>query len=280
MGKMFRRIGVLVVFVFAIALVLTAAGKGPTAARGPMPDLPELPTVGSCAELAQMLEESWQRWGVSADSIAKESGIAAGSLLRAPIPAPAIAAGSDHGIEHSTTNIQVAGVDEADIVKTDGEHIYYVNKGRVLVVRAHPAAAMAVEKVIEFNGGFHPQELYLDAEHLVVVGVSFPHRVDETKTETKKRTTEIRDCNIEMVKAIAFDIRDKDNIVKVREVEIGGITHVPDSETELYRRLHFDDNWQVQRILFSGENLYTLSNELVKANDINTLAEKGRLKLP
>jgi len=31
------------------------------------------------------------------------------------------------GSDYSTTNIQVAGVDEADIVKTDGEYIYFVS---------------------------------------------------------------------------------------------------------------------------------------------------------
>ena len=32
-----------------------------------------------------------------------------------------------HAPEYSTTNIQVAGVDEADIVKTDGEYLYVVS---------------------------------------------------------------------------------------------------------------------------------------------------------
>ena len=36
--------------------------------------------------------------------------------------------------EHSTTNIQVEGVDEADIVKTDGNYIYYISNNRVVVV--------------------------------------------------------------------------------------------------------------------------------------------------
>ena len=35
------------------------------------------------------------------------------------------ATGSD---DYSTTNVQVQGVDEADVVKTDGEFIYQVNK--------------------------------------------------------------------------------------------------------------------------------------------------------
>lgn len=36
--------------------------------------------------------------------------------------------GGDGGGDYSETNIQVAGVDEAEIVKTDGEYIYYYHQ--------------------------------------------------------------------------------------------------------------------------------------------------------
>src|SRR4030042_686947 len=39
---------------------------------------------------------------------------------------------------HSTTNIQVAGVDEADIVKTDGEYIYLASGNKTIIVQAYP----------------------------------------------------------------------------------------------------------------------------------------------
>lgn len=40
--------------------------------------------------------------------------------------------------EYSTTNIQVEGVDEADIVKTDGEYIYLASGSVVYILRAYP----------------------------------------------------------------------------------------------------------------------------------------------
>ncbi|MBQ9861422.1 MAG: beta-propeller domain-containing protein, partial [Clostridia bacterium] len=36
--------------------------------------------------------------------------------------------------EHSETNLQVAGVDEADIVKTDGRYLYVLSGERVVIV--------------------------------------------------------------------------------------------------------------------------------------------------
>ncbi len=45
---------------------------------------------------------------------------------------------SSGGQDFSGTNIQVEGVDEADIVKTDGEYIYLVSEDTVVIVRAFP----------------------------------------------------------------------------------------------------------------------------------------------
>ena len=50
--------------------------------------------------------------------------------------------------EASGTNVQVAGVDELDVVKTDGTHVYVASGDRVLIIRAAPADAMEVVGVI------------------------------------------------------------------------------------------------------------------------------------
>ncbi len=53
---------------------------------------------------------------------------------------------------YSTTNIQVEGVDEADVVKTDGEYIYVVSGKKVVIVRAYPADEAEVLSRIDLNG--------------------------------------------------------------------------------------------------------------------------------
>jgi len=64
-------------------------------------------------------------------------------------PAAAEAADTDY----SKTNIQVEGVDEADIVKTDGEYIYIVSGGNVTIVKAYPPEEGRVLSKISLNGG-------------------------------------------------------------------------------------------------------------------------------
>ena len=49
--------------------------------------------------------------------------------------------------EYSTTNIQVVGVDEQDIVKTNGTHIFIASRGLVYIVKAYPVEEME-KKVI------------------------------------------------------------------------------------------------------------------------------------
>ncbi len=56
---------------------------------------------------------------------------------------------SDSSGSYSTTNVQVYGVDEADTVKTDGEHIFIARGGSVMVVAAHPEDSMETIAVIK-----------------------------------------------------------------------------------------------------------------------------------
>ncbi len=53
--------------------------------------------------------------------------------------------------DYSTTNIQVPGVDEADIVKTDGNYIYSVSGTAVFIIQAYPPSTSKVVAKLEFN---------------------------------------------------------------------------------------------------------------------------------
>jgi inhibitor of cysteine peptidase len=93
----------------------------------------------------------------------------------APTAAPS-AAGTDTGGqkagEYSTTNIQVQGVDEADIVKTDGEYLYIISGDRLVIVRAYPAEEAAVVSETEL-ANFTPQEMFIEGDILLLFGYSY-----------------------------------------------------------------------------------------------------------
>jgi inhibitor of cysteine peptidase len=91
-----------------------------------------------------------------------------------------VAAGSGDssaGVQHSTTNVQVEGVDEADTVKTDGTYLYIASCDKVSIVPAYPPAALANATVITSDQLISPAQnlsfwisgIYLFGQRLVVV---------------------------------------------------------------------------------------------------------------
>jgi uncharacterized secreted protein with C-terminal beta-propeller domain len=74
---------------------------------------------------------------------------------------------------YSTTNIQVAGVDEADIVKTDGEYIYLVSGNKTIIVKAYPPEQAQVISEIELEGTV--LGIFINGDRLVVFEEETPY---------------------------------------------------------------------------------------------------------
>lgn len=101
-----------------------------------------------------------------------------------PSPAPAAAesktmnfavpqTGGGADGDFSRTNVQVEGVDEADIVKTDGTYLYIVrndDRSTVKVVKAVPGSDLKEVASIGFDNDTSAQELYVDGSTLIVIG--------------------------------------------------------------------------------------------------------------
>lgn len=79
--------------------------------------------------------------------------------------AEAAAAGLVEGVDYSGTNVQEAGVDEADLVKTDGRRIFAVSNGLLLLV---DAASRQIEWSVRLASE-HATELLLDGDDLLVI---------------------------------------------------------------------------------------------------------------
>jgi len=157
------------IVIFILILTLVFASACSSVFRGKTADKAELPAVSDYSELVGLLADmgiSRQMYYVgremletTADSVkSTEAG----------------AANQANDSDYSGTNVQVEGVDEADIIKTDGRYIYYVNMNRIVIVEAYPAATMKVLKSIEFTEtDFYPSEIYLNGKYLVVIGSKY-----------------------------------------------------------------------------------------------------------
>ncbi|WP_437876479.1 beta-propeller domain-containing protein [Sorangium sp. So ce513] len=91
-----------------------------------------------------------------------------------PTPPTAPGGGEDVGAAedgdsaptYSETNTQVAGVDEADIVKTDGNNIYVLHGQSFYTLAAWPASSLAVGSSLAIEG--QPREMFVADDKVVV----------------------------------------------------------------------------------------------------------------
>ena len=72
---------------------------------------------------------------------------------------------------YSTTNVQVAGVDEPDTVKTDGEYIYTISGDTIFIVNASLPNAGVVSR-IECDD-FAPAGIFVSGDRLAVIGSNY-----------------------------------------------------------------------------------------------------------
>ncbi len=127
---------------------------------------------------------------------------------------------NSRNIDYSKTNNQVENVDEADIVKTDGEYIYYVNGEAVYIINSKNLDIQS--KIIIDN--FRPINLFINDNKMVVLGNY--HKVVEGKDEQRDEEYDYRYLSYynyeEYAKAIVYDISDKENPNSIREVALEG----------------------------------------------------------
>ncbi|MFP4524479.1 MAG: beta-propeller domain-containing protein [Candidatus Woesearchaeota archaeon] len=97
------------------------------------------------------------------------AGYARGEMDLAVESATPKAAGDDGGRDYSETNVQVEGVDEGDIIKTDGEFLYTVSDDTLFLARAYPGEDAEVLSKVELEKG-RPDGLFVRGDELVVFG--------------------------------------------------------------------------------------------------------------
>ncbi|MBW2985783.1 beta-propeller domain-containing protein [Candidatus Woesearchaeota archaeon] len=130
--------------------------------------------------------------------------------------------------DYSETNIQVEGVDEADIIKTDGDYIYAVSGNKLYVARAYPAEDAELISVTEFKD-FNPNELFIQGDRLLMFGSSShdnikPYPEPMSAAGAKMIAPDIwpGPRHVGVVSAKLFTIADKKDPDVLRTVEIEG----------------------------------------------------------
>ena len=136
--------------------------------------------------------------------------------------------------DYSKTNTQVEGVDEADIVKTDGRYIYYLKNDKLTIADTSNNKLVLTSK-LTFDDEFYPAEIYINDNKLVIIGT-----VRHEQKSQKRSKRYYYPSYSEYTAAKIYNIEDKSNAKEERTVEIEG-------------------NYLSSRMI--GRNLYLISNK-------------------
>jgi uncharacterized secreted protein with C-terminal beta-propeller domain len=162
-----RRTALLAVLAaLALAALAGTAGRASAAGAAPAAKTGRLVPFGSCGKLLGYAKSQASRlvgpWGLG--GTVKAVGV---PTPAAPSAAQADEAAPQQGVDYSGTNVQEAGVDEPDLVKTNGATLFAVANGRVNAVDVSTAKPRLLDTLTLDSGWSH--ELLLYGDRLLVL---------------------------------------------------------------------------------------------------------------
>lgn len=201
----------------------------------------------------------------NSDKTKAVNGAATVNDAAAPIAVPqAAAASTDEKADFSQTNIQVEGIDEADIVKTDGKNLFVAANRTVYLVSAS-GSDMKIASKITLDDNRSISEMYAANNQLVVIGQKYDNGGDVHIMNDKKMLTSIAIYpynNKNTVFAFVYDVTDPSAPKKVREFEVeGNLSSSRKNGDSLY--------------VIANKNVYGVAIENAKPEDIMPMYKDG-----
>jgi inhibitor of cysteine peptidase len=173
----------------------------------------ELQKFSSSEEIQAFLQEhSDNTWYYRGEGTGMD--VAMEEAMPAPQAAKKIATNGLSG-DYSTTNIQVQGVDEADIVKNDGKYIYVISGSSLVIIDAYPADDAGIISKTDITGT--PVELFIRDDRLVLF-CNQQEQVFRTYENSVAPVPEWR----QVTHAFTFSIKDREDPELVRDISLTG----------------------------------------------------------
>lgn len=179
----------------------------------------ELKKFSSLAELKDFIKSNQQAGDIYAGR--------APATTDAGAPVQAGAESKAAADDYSTTNIQVAGVDEADIVKNDGKYVYTITGSNVVITDAYPAENAGIVSTINMSGS-SIHGLYVKDNKLVVFTSVYRNYYDYY-TKPLASPQELSIASPTIVRPYfsstilkVYDISDRSNPVMKKELTLNG----------------------------------------------------------
>ena len=114
-------------------------------------------------------------------------------------------------LDFSETNVQVQGVDELDIIKTDGNFIYTSSGRDVFIILSHPASDAEILSTLSLKN--RVTGLFIDGDVLAVAGIV--EDFDELRDKGFSSRTQLTFLDL-------YDVSDRNNPVLLKEYRFDG----------------------------------------------------------
>lgn len=212
-----------------LAGVLVAACLSIPATKAPAS--PEIRKFNSTAEIERYLRESmayaqqeamYRTMVPTTAATAPLSKADARTEQSSGIPVPSVAPGLFGGRDYSKTNVQVADVDEPDIVKNDGRYIYTISGHNLVIIDAYPAERASIVSTTEISDT--PRDIFVNGDRLVLfsMGTESSETRPETPDPSVKAVPPYYRFSTPVTHAVIYDIRDRAKPGVVKDYSING----------------------------------------------------------
>ncbi len=215
----------------AISLFIISLGQLGIGSKGETRDTGRvLKSFSSYGELTRFLLENTRYANIFSRLWRAHGEAEVYGVLETATPVEALSSSSvgTRSLVYSQTNVQVQGVDEPEIVKTDGYYIYFAKKNTVYIIKSYPINETKIVSSIniaEFLGeriksGYHVVGLFVDNDKLVVIVTVYQIYIYAPSIIIDIRSPSYIETPTTML--LVFNISDKSNPRQLLVKEVDG----------------------------------------------------------
>lgn len=215
---------------FTVILIAAIIAAGCTGSTVTPTATGEIKKFSSADEVRQYIEENTK---LAAEAEGEYSTTGAGMARDVAVAVPqAAVAESAKGqstvlsltgaTDYSTTNVQVAGVDEPDFVKNDGRYIYVISGDTLTIVDAYPASSAAIISKTTIDDT--PKDIFVTGNRLVLFTTSSTSAGagDGPVSASQMKSMPYYGGYSPATHAVFYDISDRKNPKVIKEYGIDG----------------------------------------------------------
>ena len=191
--------------------------------------------------------------------------------------------GEGKSVDYSETNVQVEGVDEPDIVKTDGQYLYILSNSKIYIIIVNPAESAELLSIISFDEDIYINSFFINKNRLIAFGMSNRYPVDNGEKRSEYEYNYLYWNGISTTMINIFDISDKDDPILDKNIEIDGyfydarmianFVYIIANENIGYVYSRFDENISINipKIKINDNNRYISPEDIYYVNSSESI---------